>query len=61
MATRRTLDREPGPVPEIRAAGDSVLYRMDLRDLGKNTRLNIRCNPDGSVWVSIDLPDEEQW
>ncbi|MGE5243300.1 MAG: hypothetical protein ACM3SQ_03635 [Betaproteobacteria bacterium] len=61
MATRRTLDREPGPVPEIRTSGDSVMYHMEVRDVGRDARLIIRCDPDGSVWASIDLPDEREW
>jgi hypothetical protein len=60
MAIRHSLDREPGPVPEIRAVGDSVVFHMAVRDAAAGARLTIRCNPDGSVWVSIQTDEQER-
>jgi hypothetical protein len=53
MATRKTLDRRPGPVPEIRAERDSVLFHFDVAGLRREARLIVRCAPDGNVYMSI--------
>ena len=50
---RKTLDRQPGPVPEIRVVGDSVIFLLDVPT--QRAQLVIRCNPDGSVDSSIDF------
>jgi len=60
MATRHSLDRQPGPVPEIRAVGDSVVFHIGVRDVANGARLVIRCSPDGSVWASIESGDEQK-
>jgi hypothetical protein len=54
MAVRKALDQRPGPVPEIRANGDSVTFRLDIAGVDRDTRLIIRCDPDGTVQASIE-------
>ena len=53
MAVRRTLDGRPGALPEIRLEGDSVMFHLEIVNGRTTSRLLIRCDPDGSVWVSI--------
>jgi len=53
MATRKTCDQRPGPVPDIRADGDAVLFQFDVTGLRQEARLIIRCAPDGSVTAAI--------
>ncbi len=48
---RKTLDRRPGAVPEIRTDDDSVIFYLDVAS--EHARLIIRCNPDGTVAASI--------
>jgi len=60
MARKRTpIDERPGPLPEIRAEGDSVTYALPLDRIAPGIRLVIRCNVDGSVWASIPSEDAE--
>lgn len=47
-------------MPEIRTSGGSVTYHMAVRDVGREACLMIRCDPDGTVWVSIEMPDERE-
>jgi hypothetical protein len=49
-------DRQPGPVPEIRADGDSVSFRMTVAGEPENTRLVLRCDSNGEVWAAIVAP-----
>jgi hypothetical protein len=44
-------DERPGPVPDIRCEGDSVVYT--LRISGALAQLIIRCDPDGTVRASL--------
>ncbi len=53
MATRKTCDQRPGPVPEIRADGDSVLFQFNVTGLRRESRLIVRCDPNGNVTASI--------
>jgi hypothetical protein len=53
MATRRTLDHQPGPVPEIRADGDSVTFRLAVAGEAESVRLVLRCDGQGEVWAAI--------
>jgi hypothetical protein len=51
---RRTgPDEHPGPLPEIRAAGDSVTFEFDQTSGEQGGRLVIRCDGDGNVFASI--------
>ena len=51
MATRKALDRRPGPLPDIQTDEDSVSFTFDLADLA--ARLVIRCDGHGEVFISI--------
>jgi hypothetical protein len=53
MAVRKALDRQPGPVPEIRADGNSVTFRLEVSGTPAETRLVLRCGADGEVWAAI--------
>jgi hypothetical protein len=57
MHTRKTLDRQPGCAPEIRAEGNSVTFRLQVLGV-KGARLLIRCDPNGDVRASICAADE---
>ena len=47
----KNLDERPGPVPDIRTDGDSVIYLIDIPDVA--AQLIIRCDPDGCVRASV--------
>lgn len=53
MATKKTVDRRPGPVPEIRADGDNVTFRIEVQGMPERTRLVLRCDANGDVWAAI--------
>lgn len=48
---RWTFDDRPGPVPEIRTDGDSVIFYLGV--LSEQARLIVRCDPDGAIRASI--------
>ena len=52
MRIRKTLDQR-GPVPEIRADGDSLTFRLYVPGEAEETRLVLRCDSTGEVWASI--------
>jgi hypothetical protein len=54
MPARKALDRRPGTMPEIRTDGDSVTFRLEIAEVANGTRLIIRCDADGSVWMAIE-------
>jgi len=56
---RRIIDHQPGPMPEIRAEGDSVTFHIDIARTAGEARLVIRCDADGQVWASIAESDDE--
>ena len=58
MLDRRTFDRRPGPVPDIRMDGESVIFVIDV--MSEHARLIIRCDPDGSVRASLGDWQEER-
>src|SRR5262245_14915516 len=49
MATRKALDRRPGPLPDIQTDEDSVSFTFDLADL--DARLVVRCDGHGDVFI----------
>jgi hypothetical protein len=53
MAVRKAIDRQPGSVPEIRADGDSVTFRLHVAGTPPETRLVLRCGADGELWAAI--------
>jgi hypothetical protein len=60
VADRGAADERPGPVPDIRIKGDSVVFYLDLpREHG---RLVVRCDPDGALRASLELTARtEEW
>ena len=48
-----STNHRAGPVPEIRADGDSIVFYMHVTGVHQQLRLIIRCDGDGSVWASI--------
>ena len=56
MAARNILDRQPGPMPAIRAEGESVTFHFTLTGVHEDAQLVIRCHADGAVWASIAVP-----
>jgi hypothetical protein len=52
MAARKTLDRRPGPLPDIQMDGDSVTFTFDLTE-PLDARLVVRCDARGDVYVAI--------
>jgi hypothetical protein len=56
MAARKLLDRRRGSLPDIRTDGESVKFSLDIVGIETAARLVIRCDPDGSVRVSIENP-----
>lgn len=59
MPVRKTLDRRAGPMPDIRADGDSVTFHLDVAGVHQNARLIIRCDGNGNVWISI-IPERSR-
>jgi hypothetical protein len=53
MSIKKTVDRRPGPVPEIRADGDNVTFRIEVAGMPERTRLVLRCDASGEVWAAI--------
>ena len=51
MSYRKAVDQRPGPVPEIRAEGDSIIFHLGVPT--ENGRIIIRCDPDGTVRAAI--------
>lgn len=49
--SHKRFDERPGPVPDIRASGDSVIYVLDIPSEG--AQLTIRCAPDGAIHVAL--------
>lgn len=54
MAARKTLDQQPGPLPEIHIKDDSVIFEFRLREILEGSRFIVRCDARGGVWASID-------
>jgi hypothetical protein len=52
MAARKTVDRRPGPLPDIQLEGDSVVFSFDLTE-SLDSHLVMRCDARGDVYVSI--------
>ena len=53
MTRRRENDRHPGPLPEIRSVGDSVVFEFDPTSVDQGARLVIRCDENGNVLARI--------
>ena len=57
MAARKTIDRRPGPLPDIQMDGDSVTFTFDFVD-PIDSRLVVRCDARGEVYAYI--PEQAQ-
>lgn len=58
MAVRKPLDRTPGAIPQVEGDGESVIFRFEVAGFADNTKLVLRCDVTGGVWVSITVdPD----
>ncbi len=53
MSARKTLDRQPGSAPEIRALGDNVTFTFDIAGLPERIKLIVRCDTSGNVLASV--------
>ena len=53
MSARKTLDRQPGSAPEIRALGDHVTFVFDIAGLPERIKLRLRCDTSGNVLASV--------
>ncbi len=51
--TKKPVDHRPGPLPDIRIKGTSVIYEFDIATTRDDSRLIIRCDANGAVWVSL--------
>lgn len=47
------LDGKPGQLPDIRAHAGNITFVMATVGARPDSRLVIRCDADGNVWVSI--------
>lgn len=53
MSARKTLDRQPGSAPEIRAQGDQVTFMFEIAGLPERIKLLLRCDTSGNVLASV--------
>jgi len=53
MITRKVLDGRPGALPMIHAQGTDVVFQLNIAGVGGDPRLVLRCDANGSIWVSI--------
>ncbi len=60
MGARKTLDRQPGSAPEIRAVGDQVTFMFDIAGLPERIKLLVRCDTSGNVLASVATGYEPQ-
>ena len=56
---RAHTDHQPGPLPDIRPSGTSVLFEFDGSSGDHGAHLVIRCDDDGEVFASIAQPSAE--
>ncbi len=58
MAARRTLDRQPGAVPEIHREGDSRIFFLEVAGAPERIKLVLRCTQRGDILASVaNFPD----
>jgi hypothetical protein len=59
MAVRRTLDRQPGAVPEVRRDGDSITFVLEVAGAPERLKLVLRCTQT-DIYASVaNLPDPQ--
>jgi hypothetical protein len=54
MLNRKSLDLQPGPLPDITAEGSSVKFHLAIKRVPDGGRLIIRCDANGDVFASIE-------
>ena len=54
------LDNSPGPLPQIRAVIDGIVFEFDETSGEQGARLVIRCDEEGNVLASI-TPADSAW
>jgi hypothetical protein len=52
---RLPIDERPGPAPDIRLDDESIIFTFRLDDSVSGSRLMIRCDAKGNMWVAIIL------
>jgi hypothetical protein len=57
MSMRKSLDRRPGPLPDIKTDTEGVTFVMEIDQLPEGARLTIRCDANGNVWAAIRRAD----
>lgn len=59
MAVRRTLDRQPGAVPEVRRDGDNITFVLEVAGAPERLKLVLRCTQT-DIYASVaNLPDPQ--
>jgi hypothetical protein len=53
-----SLDRQPGPAPDIRTGARGLIFEMHPAGIRNSERLVIRCDGMGEVWISIQTDAE---
>jgi hypothetical protein len=51
--SRKSPDREPGAIPDIRPDGDGLIYLVPVPAVHATARLLIRADADGNLWASL--------
>lgn len=61
MAARKTLDRQRGATPEIRADGENVSFQFDVAGVPEHLKLVLRCDANGDIRAAIvtDIPRDD--
>lgn len=59
MAVRRTLDRQPGAVPEVRREGDSITFVLEVAGAPERLKLVLRCTQTDIFASVMNLPDPQ--
>ena len=59
MAVRKTLDRQPGVMPEVRRDGESIMFILEVAGAPERLKLILRCTQT-EIFASVtNLPDPE--
>jgi hypothetical protein len=59
MAVRRTLDRQPGAIPEVRREGDSITFVLEVAGAPERLKLVLRCTQT-EIYASVTNPPDPQ-
>lgn len=58
MAARKTLDRQPGAMPEIQADAENIIFRFDVAGAPDGMKLVLRCDSKGQIWGAIVIASD---